>query len=558
MVDVVWLGPGKQWDQHTFELLLNNKLWSLPNRYDFKHHKDEFPVAEGIVLVVPQKYYVNKVNWLNRQTEEYEWVLYIGTGNEDGEFPLEQLTHPNMITYYTTPHLQNTRLDLVDRWFGDGYAPQSTVLKDFTDQVLAKPLDVYFGGQVTHVRRRQCVEAIRLLQVQSSDLKIEYLETAGFTQGYDNPNEYYQRLVSTKVAPCPSGPATQDTFRTYEALQAMAMPIVDSRTPDDTEGTDYWTKLFGVEPPFPVIRDEWESLPSYCKGILADWPTNINRTTAWWLQQKRQYALNLVEDIKKLSWTEPATEDPITVVVPTSPIPSHPSTDILEETITAVRTHLPKAEIILLFDGVREEQESFRASYEQYIYKVLWKCLHEWKNVLPVIFDEHQHQANMTREVLQYIQTPLLLFVEHDTPLTPDREIPFGGIAKAITSGEADIVRLHHEALILEVHKHLMFDDVSQNIQGVPMMRTQQWSSRPHIASVAYYKRILNDYFTGNKTMIEDKMYQVVEQACKDGIMGWHNHRLWIYTPEGDIKRSYTTDGRQGEPKYESTFGLDN
>ena len=51
-------------------------------------------------------------------------------------------------------------------------------------------------------------------------------------------------------------------------------------------------------------------------------------------------------------------------------------------------------------------------------------------------------------------------------------------------------------------------------------------------------------------------MYGVVEQACKDGIMGWYNFRIWIYTPEGDIKRSYTTDGREGESKFEETFGL--
>lgn len=556
MVNVVWLDPGDQWDQYTFELLFDNKLWHLPNRYTFKHHYDDFPRAEGIILVVPQKYYVDKVDWLNERLSQYEWVLYVGTGNEEGEFPLEKLTHPNKIVYYTTPHLKNTKLDLVDRFFGDGYAPQSDVLKDFTEQVMTKPLDVYFGGQITHIRRTQCIDALRLLRMQSGDLKVEYLETTGFTQGYDNPNEYYQRLASAKVAPCPSGPATQDTFRTYEALQAMAMPLVDSKTPNDLEPTNYWELLFG-NPPFPVINDDYQSLPEYSRNILAGWPANINRTTAWWLQQKRQYALNLVGDINKLSWKEPTTKDPITVVIPTSPIPSHPSTAILEETISTVRTHLPDAEIILLFDGVREEQENFRASYEQYIYKVLWKCLHEWKNVLPIIFDEHQHQANMTKAVLQYIQTPLLLFVEHDTPLTPDREIPFDGIAKAVISGEADIVRLHHEALILDVHKHLMFDDVSQNIQGVPMMRTQQWSQRPHVASVAFYKRILNDYFTGNKTMIEDRMYGVVEQACRDGIMGWHNFRLWIYTPEGDIKRSYTTDGRQGEDKFENTFGLD-
>lgn len=553
-MDVVWLEPGNQWDQHTFELLLDNRLWGLSQQYEFTHHKD-FPEAEGIILVVPQKYYLDKIDWLNARMSEYQWVLYIGTGNEEGEFPIDRLPYPNIKIYYTTPHLKNTLLEYVDRFFGDGYAPQSEVLQEFTEEVLSKPLDVYFGGQVTHSRRKLCIEAIKLLN-QDRTHKIELLETAGFTQGYDNPREYYKRMASAKVTPCPSGPATQDTFRTYEALQAMSIPILDSMTPNDTEPTNYWELLFGNHP-FSVIRNNYESLPEYIRESVNDWPNNINRMVAWWIAKKREYAQNLNDDIQNLSGVTPTTKEQITVLIPSSPIKSHPDTSILDETISTVRTHLPNAEIILMLDGVREEQEDRRADYEQYIYRVLWKCLHEWKNVLPLIFDDHQHQANMTREALQHVKTPLILFVEHDTPLTPDREIPFEGITEAILSGEADIVRLHHEALILDVHKYLMFDSVPQNIQGVPMMRTQQWSQRPHVASVAFYKRILADYFTGNKTMIEDRMYGVVEQACKDGIMGWYNFRIWIYTPEGDIKRSYTTDGREGEPKYESTFGLD-
>lgn len=551
MLNVVWLEPGEQWDQHTFELLFNNRLWRTP--YSFKHHKD-FVEAEGIILVVPQKYYVDKIDWLNEQVKKYKWLLYVGTGNEEGEFPIDKLEHPNKIIYYTTPHLKNTPMDVVDRFFGDGFAPQSDLLKNFSKEVLAKPLDVYFGGQITHIRRQQAVSAIKVL-TQDPTYKVELLETSGFTQGYDDPKDYYRRMASARVTPCPSGPATQDTFRSYEALQAMSLPIVDGRTPDDAEPTDYWTRLFGADPPFPVIQDDWESFPSYTREQVAQWPTNINKAVAWWIGKKRQYALDFIKDIEKLTG-KTATKQQITVLVPTSPIPSHPSTEILEETISTIRTHLPDNEIILMIDGIREEQSDRTTDYGNYIYRVLWKCLHEWENVLPVIFGDHQHQANMTRKALEYVQTPLILFVEHDTPLTPDREIPFEGIAEAVTAGQADLVRLHHEALILPEHKHLMFDDKAQIISGVPMMRTQQWSQRPHVASVAFYKRILDDHFHGNKTMIEDKMYGVLEATCRDGVMGWYNFRLWIYTPEGDIKRSYHTDGREGDPKWVETYGI--
>ena len=247
-------------------------------------------------------------------------------------------------------------------------------------------------------------------------------------------------------------------------------------------------------------------------------------------------------------------QDKITVLVPTSPIPSHPDTRIIEETINSVRTHLPKSEIILMIDGVRSEQKEKAEVYQEYIRRLLH--ISNKQRCYPIIHQHHQHQANMTINALEHVRTPLILFVEHDTPITPDREIDWQGISEAVLSGQADLVRLHHEAFILDVHKYLMFDTEPQLISGAPMMRTQQWSQRPHIASTSFYRRILNNHFNGNNTMIEDKMYGVVEQACQDGVQGWYNFRLWIYTPSGDIKRSYHLDGREGEPKYEESFGL--
>jgi hypothetical protein len=87
-------------------------------------------------------------------------------------------------------------------------------------------------------------------------------------------------------------------------------------------------------------------------------------------------------------------------------------------------------------------------------------------------------------------------------------------------------------------------------------IRTSQWSQRPHIASVAYYRRILDSHFSADaKCFIEDKMHGVLDQAyILDGIAGWNQHRIHIYDPgngNGNMKRSYHTDGRAGERKYD-------
>ena len=55
----------------------------------------------------------------------------------------------------------------------------------------------------------------------------------------------------------------------------------------------------------------------------------------------------------------------ITAVIPVSPIKSHPEIGILTETLDSIRHHLPDAEMIVTFDGVREEQEDRRGDYEE-------------------------------------------------------------------------------------------------------------------------------------------------------------------------------------------------
>ena len=87
----------------------------------------------------------------------------------------------------------------------------------------------------------------------------------------------------------------------------------------------------------------------------------------------------------------------ITVIIVSSILPSHPSTHILEETISSVRYHLPENEIILQIDGLRDERQNKKTEYDEFKNRILWKCLHEWQNVLPIIFEEHCHQTTMMK-----------------------------------------------------------------------------------------------------------------------------------------------------------------
>lgn len=242
------------------------------------------------------------------------------------------------------------------------------------------------------------------------------------------------------------------------------------------------------------------------------------------------------------------TSKDITVVVVTSVLPTHPKMDIIDETINAIRKHLPDNEIILQVDGLRDEQLNREDDYNQYKTKLLWRCLHQWKNVLPIIFNDHMHQSGMMKATIDIIKTPLLLYVEGDAPLTPDEPIDWQKCVDLIANGDANTIRFHHEGVIPKEHDHLML--------GIDngFMKTIQWSQRPHLTTVAYYKEIVLPVIP-EKSFIEDTFHGLVQNDYNDyKNFGWYKHRLWIYYPNKgkNIKRSYHTDGRAGGLKFTS------
>lgn len=238
----------------------------------------------------------------------------------------------------------------------------------------------------------------------------------------------------------------------------------------------------------------------------------------------------------------------ITIVIVTSVLPSHPDTSIIDETMASIRHHFPHNEVIMQIDGIRPEQADRKQDYDAYKTKILWKCLHEWRNVLPVVFDEHSHQSTMMKETIGMVRTPLLLYVEGDCPLVTDKPIDWKKCIDWIELGNAYTIRFHFEANIPKEHKHLMLQEKGG------FMRTIQWSQRPMLSTVAYYRDVVLPNVP-DKSFIEDTFHGVVQNDFNnDGMFGWFKHRLWIYYPNSgeNIKRSYTTDGRQGGRKFTS------
>lgn len=238
----------------------------------------------------------------------------------------------------------------------------------------------------------------------------------------------------------------------------------------------------------------------------------------------------------------------LTILIPTSPIPSHPSTVILDETISNIRKYT-NAQIIIMFDGIHESLKHRQHDYQQYIRNVLAKK-ETYGDCKTFIYHDHEHQARMTKDTLDGVTTPLIMFVEHDT--SPIGDIPFKQICDIVEHHPLiNYIRFNIFDRIPEEHQYLMIGDPIEYAY-VRLQRTIQWSQRPHIAKTSWYRDLLVRYFTERghelkKSMIEDVMHSVVQTSFHEinkDIFG-----LYIYAPEGNQLRSYHSDARQNDEK---------
>jgi hypothetical protein len=237
--------------------------------------------------------------------------------------------------------------------------------------------------------------------------------------------------------------------------------------------------------------------------------------------------------------------DLISVWVPTSPSPKHPSTELLEMAIDSVRWHLPAVEIIIQMDGVRAENENRREAYEEYKRRVKILCSTRYTNVMTFEFSEFYHQAEMCRATFPLTSKPLLLYHEWDWYFTKD-PIDWVGLCEILLHGDVNSVRFMRWDQIIECHEYLMHGRVE--FRGVPVVKTTQFSGNPQIASKAFFERLIGMFRVGCRTLIEEFLYGPVVNAP------WEEYKCAVYNPPGSMRRLIHTDGRGQDPKFPAQF----
>jgi hypothetical protein len=243
----------------------------------------KIPNGDKAIVVIPARHHKGLEQQVRKQLDNLNSCVLFLLGDEEADFDIALVEHPKTHIWVQNPHMD--KHDKYNR-LGTGYPPHMKVDK------LDKTLDVYFAGQVTHVRRRELTDI--LIDMSMGTHKVLCTRTKGFTQG-EKPEVYYQHMSRAKIVPAPSGAVIPDSFRLFEALEAMAIPIADEVSPTETLN-GYWDWLFMGDTPFPKIV-EWDRLFGLVPEILEDWPRNMHQQTAWWTRYKRNFKNKILEQL---------------------------------------------------------------------------------------------------------------------------------------------------------------------------------------------------------------------------------------------------------------------
>ena len=252
------------------------------DKYEINQIKvTKIPESDRAFVVIPGPQTAGNENRLSRELSKISRVVLFINGDESARFDVDKINHPNIEIWIQYPHKKHAAYNKMP--IG---VPQH--LKDNYPEYKEKEYDVYFGGQITHQRR---VELSHVMPTLNNSL---YGPTEGFSQG-DKPKDYYAKLASAKIAPCPSGAAVIDTFRFFESIELLTLPVADTINPKGIQ-TDFYKEMFGINVPFNYISN-WNELNKLVPKLLDQYPNNMHQVVCWWIKQKRDLGIKIMRQI---------------------------------------------------------------------------------------------------------------------------------------------------------------------------------------------------------------------------------------------------------------------
>jgi len=280
--------------QYKAYIFSTNPLDSADGKWDYellrlsfeRNHVEQIvvnsiPKDDRAFVVIPGQGNAGSEEQINKELANLGRVVLFITGDECALFNADAIKHPNISIWIQYPHQKHEKYN---RFFIG--VPQH--LKNNLPNYPVKQHNIYFGGQITHQRRQE------LALVMSRMENVLYCPTEGFAQG-DPPQDYYRKLASAKVAPAPSGAQVIDSFRFFEAIEMLTLPIGDRK---DSQGREvnYYDYIYGKSIPVQLTHD-WNDLHKIYLELMNDYPANLHKVVCWWIKYKRDFAFKVMEDL---------------------------------------------------------------------------------------------------------------------------------------------------------------------------------------------------------------------------------------------------------------------
>ena len=257
-------------------------LKEIFDKYDVEQIKvNSLPETDRAFVVIPGPQNLGHEEDVNKELQKIGRVVLFFTGDEEVRFDLSKISHPNIEIWLQTPHKQHQNYNKLPLG-----VPQH--LKNYLPEYTPKKYDVYFGGQITHSRRKELANAIRTVP------NALFKPTEGFAQG-DHPKEYYRNLASAKIAPAPSGATVIDSFRFYEAIEMLCFPVADALDPKGNF-IKYYDFIYDDITPIKTV-DNWFLLKDLIPKILDNYPNNMHEIVCWWIKYKRDLGIKIMRQV---------------------------------------------------------------------------------------------------------------------------------------------------------------------------------------------------------------------------------------------------------------------
>jgi len=241
----------------------------------------ELPNVERAFVVIPGPQNIDYEEQISNELSKINRVVLFITGDESATFNIDKIKHDNIEIWIQYPHKKHAQYNKLALG-----VPQhlSKNLPEYQD----KSYDVFFSGQITHQRRQEL--AIIMPNIPNSF----YNPTTGFAEGL-KPKQYYDKMFLSKIVPCPSGAIVVDSFRFYEAIEMLCLPIGD-KLDSKMQNTDFFNFLFEDNHRIKTFEN-WKHLSDLLPELLNNYTSEMHQIVCWWIKYKRDLSIKLMRQV---------------------------------------------------------------------------------------------------------------------------------------------------------------------------------------------------------------------------------------------------------------------